>query len=93
VTSIGSVIDAPAPTAAPLIAPITGLRESKMRSAITPPRSRGTSVRSSEREPTAAQVRAGAERLAGSRDDDGADVVIGVSGIERVDELGEHPVG
>ena len=41
-TSIGSVIVAPTPTAGPLIAAITGLVESKMRSVSSPPLSRGT---------------------------------------------------
>ena len=41
-TSIGRVMVAPTPTAAPLIAPITGLRESKMRNVSIPPPSRGT---------------------------------------------------
>ncbi len=40
--SIGNVIVRPTPTADPLIAPITGLRLSKIRSASTPPASRGT---------------------------------------------------
>ena len=41
-TSIGSVIVAPTPTAGPLIAPITGLVELKIRSVNWPPLSRGT---------------------------------------------------
>ena len=40
--SIGNVIVTPTPTAAPLIAPITGFFESKIRSASMPPPSRGT---------------------------------------------------
>ena len=40
-TSIGSVIVSPTPTADPLMAPITGLRESKIRSTAMPPPSRG----------------------------------------------------
>ena len=45
------------------------------------------------REAAAAEVRAGAERLARARHDDRADVVVGVRGVERVQELLEHPVG
>ena len=43
--SIGSVIVAPTPTAGPLIAAITGLVESNMRSVNWPPLSRGNAVR------------------------------------------------
>ena len=39
---MGRVIVTPTPTAAPLMAPITGLSDSKMRSATVPPPSRGT---------------------------------------------------
>jgi hypothetical protein len=41
-TSIGRVIVAPMPTAAPLIAAMTGLRSAANASDATPPRSRGT---------------------------------------------------
>ena len=40
--SIGSVIVTPTPTAGPLIAPITGFLQAKMRSDTRPPPSRGT---------------------------------------------------
>ena len=40
--SIGNVMVTPTPTAAPLIAPMTGLVDSKIRSASMPPPSRGT---------------------------------------------------
>jgi hypothetical protein len=43
-TSIGNVIVAPTPTAGPLIAPITGFVEAKIRSVNSPPLSRGTSA-------------------------------------------------
>ena len=43
--SIGKVIVTPTPTAAPLIAPITGLVHSKIRSDTRPPPSRGTPTR------------------------------------------------
>ncbi len=39
---MGRVIDAPTPTAGPLIAPITGLRLAKIRRATIPPGSRST---------------------------------------------------
>ena len=45
------------------------------------------------REAAAAEVRAGAERLARAGHDDRADVVVGVGGVERVQQLLEHPVG
>ena len=41
-TSIGNVIVTPTPTAAPLMAPITGFCDRKMRSVSMPPPSRGT---------------------------------------------------
>jgi len=39
-TSIEQITVAPKPTATPLIAPITGLRQSKIRSETRPPESR-----------------------------------------------------
>ncbi len=56
-TSIGNVIVAPTPTAGPLIAPITGFVQEKMRSVNWPPLSRGTPPTGSvSSEPSAARA-------------------------------------
>ena len=71
-TSIGSVIVAPIPTAGPLIAAITGLVHSKIRSVSRPPPSRGIEsgsvvVALGERLAAALEVGAGAESPARRR--------------------------
>ena len=98
--SIGSVIVMPTPTAGPLIAAITGLTHSKMRSDTMPPPSRGTpavglhvAAALGERVAAGRQVGAGAEPAARTGDDHGADVVVGIGAIEGVDHLAHHRVG
>ena len=72
--SIGSVIVTPTPTAAPLIAPMTGLVQSKMRRLTMPPPSRGTpgggldvAAAPGEGLTATAEIGAGAERPPRSR--------------------------
>ena len=96
-TSIGSVIVMPTPTAGPLIAAITGLCDSKMRSVTCPPPSRGTrrrrrgrARRASKVLAAAAEVGAGAEAAARAGDDDRAHVVVGVGAVEGLDQLARH---
>ena len=92
-TSIGSVIVAPIPTAGPLIAAITGLVHSKIRSVSRPPLSRGDSglrprgSRLVNVSLAALEVGAGAEPAAGAGDDHRAHLVVGVSPFERRMEL------
>ena len=82
--SIGSVIVMPTPTAGPLIAAITGLCDSKIRSVTRPPPSRGDVVavasRSRQSNVVAAAARSAPAQNAAPRagDDHGADVVVGV---------------
>ena len=54
--SIGNVIVTPTPTAAPLMAPITGLVHSKIRSVVRPPPSRGTPTGVATSDPPLANV-------------------------------------
>ena len=90
--SIGSVIEMPTPTAEPLMAPITGLVQSKMRSdehaaAVARARVGELSVRPSgvvvERVAAGAQVGAGAERPPGAGHDHRPHGVVGVGLVER----------
>ena len=62
--SIGNVIVTPTPTAAPLIAPITGFKLSKIRSDTSPPPSRGTSFKPGTSLPPRLNVSPPAERSA-----------------------------
>ena len=100
--SIGSVIEMPTPTAEPLIAPITGLVQSKMRSTRTPPPSRGAlgsdvvpaaGPRRSNVSPPDAEVGAGAERPPGAGHDHRPHGVVGVGLVEGVEQLLEHRAG
>ena len=96
--SIGSVIVTPTPTAAPLIAAMTGLVQSKIRSDTRPPPSRVTpgtvgrlvAAAAGERVAAGRQVGAGAEAAPGAGDDDDPHVVVGVDPVERVDHLVHH---
>ena len=83
--SIGSVIVTPTPTAAPLIAPMTGLVHSKIRSDTMPPPSRGTPTDVWTSLPPLLNVSPPPDRSAPAQkarpapgDDHGAHVVVGV---------------
>ena len=99
-TSIGRTIVTPIPTAVPLIAAITGLREPKIRSASSPPTSRvpprsglkpgGVGVVAAG---TGGEVRPRREELPRSGDDHRADLVVGVDAGEHVEQRVEHLVG
>ncbi len=98
--SIGSVIVTPTPTAAPLIAPITGLVHSKIRSVTRPPPSRGTPTGVATSDPPLANVspppdRSAPAQIRASRPghDHGPDIVVGVGEIERRDHLAHHRAG
>ena len=98
--SIGSVMVTPTPTAAPLIAPITGFVQSKMRNETMPPPSRGTpdlrldvAAASGEGVAAGGQVGTRTEPTTGTGDDDGPDVVVGIDPVERVDHLPHHRAG
>ena len=88
-TSIGSVMVAPMPTAAPLMAAITGLVRSKIRSVSRPPLSRGNESGSScsrlvNVSPAALEVGAGAEGAAGTGHDHRPHLVVRVGPVERL---------
>ncbi len=93
-TSIGSVIVTPTPTAAPLIAAITGFLHSKMRSVTRPPPSRCSLAASSaavvEGAAAAAEIGARAEGAPGARHDHDADLVVPVDLVEDLEQLAEH---
>ena len=63
-TSIGSVMVMPTPTAGPLMAPITGFNERKIRNETSPPPSRGTPAAVSTSEPPRLKVSAPPPRSA-----------------------------
>ena len=100
--SIGSVIVTPTPTAAPLIAAITGFVHSKIRSVSSPPPSRVTGTPSisaslllvtaatGERVAATGEVGAGAEPAPGTGDDHRTHVVVGVDRSNAVDHLAHH---
>ena len=86
---MGSVMVTPTPTAGPLMAAITGFRDSKMRSVTRP------AAVAMRRDPAvlavveglaaARQVGAGAEAAPRAGDDHGADRVVGVGLVERLE--------
>ena len=99
-TSIGSVMVMPTPTAGPLMAPITGFNERKIRNETSPPPSRGTPAEVWMSEPPrlkvsapSPEVGAGAEPAPSPGHDDRPHVVVRVGAVERVDELVHHLVG
>lgn len=99
--SIGSVIVTPTPTAAPLIAPMTGLSDLAILSATVPPPSRGTPSTSSagsrcanrERAPAPAEIGPGAEDPARAGDHHHPHLVVGVGQLECVNQLFPHRKG
>ena len=99
--SIGSVIEMPTPTAEPLMAPITGLVQSKIRSTSTPPPSRGARGVSLVR-PLASALNVSPPELRsapaqydppGPGHDHGPHGVVGVGLVERHQQLLEHRAG
>ena len=94
---------APTPTAGPLTATITGLREAAMRSETMPPPSRRTPAivppalrvvaAPGERRPAARQVSARAEAAPGPGEQDDPDGVVGVGQVEGRDKLARHRGG
>ena len=97
--SIGSVMVTPTPTAAPLIAAITGFLSLKISSVSSPPPSRCFSacaapsrLRSKVDGPRPRSAPA-QKRAPGAGDDDDADRVVGVGAVEGVDHLVAHDAG
>ena len=96
--SIGSVIEMPTPTADPLIAPMTGLVQSKMRRTSTPPPSRGARGVGRpvapglvvERVAARAEVGPGAVDPPGTGHDHRPHGVVGVGPVEGDEQLLEH---
>src|SRR5262244_1014493 len=80
--SIASCMVTPMPTAEPFTAAMTGFRHLKMRSVTWPPPRvtvKGVGA--------GGQVSAGAEGAALTGDDDGADIVVPVGGVEGSDQF------
>ncbi len=99
-TSIGSTIVIPIPTAVPLIAAITGLREREdaqrqLAADVTRSAAQGFEACGVGVVPARSrrQVRPRREELPGAGDDHGSHVVIGIGLGERFEQAVEHLIG